>query len=182
MNKKTKGAIAAGAAAVLLAGGAGTMAAWNSSATLPNATITAGELKVTQKDGTSGAWTWATAGTNSAAFDPENDYLAPGDSVSYTGTYTLSIVGNNLTAAGAVSAAGLTGDLKDALTIDTVATKDDSPLDLSSLSESDSGDAVVTTTITFKGDSGNTTMNQGANLAGATITLQQTAPASYPTP
>ncbi|MGK2241757.1 MAG: alternate signal-mediated exported protein, partial [Rhodococcus sp. (in: high G+C Gram-positive bacteria)] len=31
MNKTTKGAIAAGAAAVLLAGGAGTMAAWNSS-------------------------------------------------------------------------------------------------------------------------------------------------------
>ncbi|MBM4653639.1 alternate-type signal peptide domain-containing protein [Rhodococcus hoagii] len=54
MNKKTKGAIAAGAAAVLLAGGAGTMAAWNSSASLPSATITAGELKVTEKAGTPG--------------------------------------------------------------------------------------------------------------------------------
>ncbi|ORL32652.1 hypothetical protein A5N78_07030 [Prescottella equi] len=180
MNKKTKGAIAAGAAAVLLAGGAGTMAAWNSSASLPSATITAGELKVTEKAGTPGTWTWATAGANSGTtFNPATDKLAPGDSVSYTGTYTLSIVGKNLKATGAVNAAGLTGDLAGDLTITTAATKGGSALNLADLSASDSGDAVVTTTITFKGTADNTTMNKGASLAGATVTLQQTAPAAY---
>ncbi|NKU44191.1 alternate-type signal peptide domain-containing protein [Rhodococcus hoagii] len=47
MNKKTKGAIAAGAAAALLAGGAGSFALWSDSETLNGGTITAGTLTLT---------------------------------------------------------------------------------------------------------------------------------------
>ena len=46
MNKTAKGALAASAAAVLLAGGAGTLAFWTDSANVNGGSITAGTLGI----------------------------------------------------------------------------------------------------------------------------------------
>ena len=77
MKKITKGAIALGAAALLLAGGAGTMAAWSDEASLGGGEVTAGHLRITEA--AAGAWTWADGET----FDPATDLIVPGDVVEY---------------------------------------------------------------------------------------------------
>ena len=47
MNRSTKGAIAAGAAAVLLMGGAGSLAFWTADGDVDGGTVTAGTLSLT---------------------------------------------------------------------------------------------------------------------------------------
>lgn len=98
MKKTTKGALAAGAAAVLLAGGAGTYAAWTaSSPTLGAGSITTGHLTVTEKADSTTGWTWQ-GGVKDGQAVGANDTIAPGDKVAYSGTYVLGIKGTNLQA------------------------------------------------------------------------------------
>ena len=98
MKKTTKGALAAGAAAVLLAGGAGTYAAWTAqSPSLEAGSITTGHLTVTEKAGSSTGWTWVGGAKNGEAVKG-SDTIAPGDKVAYTGIYVLGIKGTNLNA------------------------------------------------------------------------------------
>lgn len=92
MNKQTKGAIAAGAAALLLAGGAGTMAAWNATTNVGGGTVNAGKLTLTS--GGAGTWTYA----DSTPFNPLTDTIVPGDTVTYHGTVTVGAKGKNLSA------------------------------------------------------------------------------------
>lgn len=92
MNKATKGAIAAGAAGILLLGGAGTFALWEDNANITGGTVSTGELELAL-----GTGTWAetaTPGTpiNIATFD-----IVPGDSLTYTTTVTATATGDNLT-------------------------------------------------------------------------------------
>ncbi|MBM4555809.1 alternate-type signal peptide domain-containing protein [Prescottella equi] len=172
MNKKTKGAIAAGAAAVLLAGGAGTMAAWTSSQSVSGADIKSGHLTVTQKSGTTAGWAWSTPG-KTGTFDPTTQTLVPGDSVTYTGTYVLGIEGTNLTAdltVGTLSG----GTLPAGLTFSTTG----STADLTGLTEEADGDEVtVTGTLTFAGTATGS-MNQTIDISDVAVTLKQTAPAA----
>ncbi|WP_010540268.1 alternate-type signal peptide domain-containing protein [Dietzia alimentaria] len=174
MKKNTKGALAAGAAALLLAGGAGTMAAWSDSESLDAVTVTAGQLRISEQPG--GGWTWADDGTD---FDPANDMLVPGDIVEYTADYTLDVEGENLVASltPVLEDTG-TGALADYLTI--TADSDTTGITLTNITPENNGDTVsVTTTITFDAStSGQDGMEASANLAGSTITLQQTAPAA----
>ncbi|AWH94695.1 alternate-type signal peptide domain-containing protein [Dietzia psychralcaliphila] len=173
MKKITKGAIALGAAALLLAGGAGTMAAWSDEASLGGGEVTAGHLRITEA--AAGAWTWADGET----FDPATDLIVPGDVVEYTASYDLDVAGTNLVATLTPTLGGIdeTG-LGQYLTVD--AQSDTTGITLGNITEANDGDTVeVTTTITFDSD----TMDQDgmdltANLAGSTITLEQTAPAS----
>lgn len=163
MNNKTKGAIAAAAGAVILAGGAGTMAAWNDSTTgTDGGTITAGELNIEQVG--SGTWTW---GDGTTTFNPAEDRLIPGDTVQYTATYNITLEGTNLTATLKPELREVDGDLADLLTVGT-AGGDEVEVD-------SSGQKSVTTTITFDeskaGDNGG--MNEQADLSGATVTLTQ---------
>ena len=176
MKKNTKGAIAVGAAALLLAGGAGTMAAWSDEASLGGDTVTSGQLRITET--AAGAWTWA--GTEDE-FDPETDRIVPGDAVQYTGEYELAVEGTNLVASLTSDLGGVTGDLASYLTVD--ATSDTTGIMLDNITEDNDGDTVsVTTTITFDPQtSGTDGMETEASLEGSTITLQQTAPAG-PTP
>lgn len=176
MKKNTKGAIAVAAAALLLAGGAGTMAAWSDTASLGGGTVTAGKLEVTQTS--AGAWTWA--GTTDA-FNPTTDRLVPGDSVEYKAAYKLGVEGKNIVASLTPSLGGVTGELLPHLTVDAAATT--TGIGLNNITPTDNGKTVgVATTITFKSDtSSKDGMGKTANLAGSTITLQQTAPAAPPT-
>jgi alternate signal-mediated exported protein len=90
MNKLTKGAIAAAAGVILLMGGAGTLASWNSSANAGSSqTITAGALAVTAN--ADGAWK-----NGATTITPSTFRIVPGDTLTYTQTFNLNASGNNL--------------------------------------------------------------------------------------
>jgi alternate signal-mediated exported protein len=92
MKRTTKGALAAGGAAALLLGGAGTLAYWTDTAEVPGATINAGHLDLTDEDCGAG---WVLDG--GAAFGSQ--LLVPGDELTKTCTYTLDIAGEHFTKA-----------------------------------------------------------------------------------
>ncbi|MDG3010572.1 alternate-type signal peptide domain-containing protein [Rhodococcus sp. D2-41] len=170
MKKTTKGALAAGAAAVLLAGGAGTMAAWTGSGpSLGGGSVTAGSLSITQQD--AGTWKWGTAAAPGAAIpDIGAVTLVPGDSVTYTGSYKLGLSGTNLKAKITATGGALSGDLGTYLDVTPA-----SNVDLSNLTAANNNQVVnAGATITFKSDTGNTDgAGKSASLAGTTVTLQQ---------
>lgn len=90
MNKATKGAIAAGAAGILLAGGAGTFALWSESGSINAGAVSTGKLDLAV--GT-GEWSEATAGSISDIADFK---MVPGDTLTYTTTVTITAEGDNL--------------------------------------------------------------------------------------
>jgi len=90
MDRLTKAAIATGGAAVLLLGGAGTMAYWTASPTVTGTDFTSGTLSAT--GGECLPWTYAVgadAGTAVAL-------VVPGDKVKSTCSVTVSGTGDHL--------------------------------------------------------------------------------------
>ncbi len=94
MKKSTKGALAAGAAAVLLLGGAGTLAYWTADGNADGGSITAGTLTLT--DGACGD-DWVYAAGSASAGDAVVLFV-PGDVVSKVCTFDLEATGDNLEA------------------------------------------------------------------------------------
>jgi spore coat-associated protein N len=95
MNKATKGAIAAGAAGILLLGGAGTFALWSDTDNVNAGTVSTGVLNLTLDSADNAKWTeTATPNTeiNLATFE-----IVPGDSLTYTTTVSVTATGDNLT-------------------------------------------------------------------------------------
>ncbi|KAA1424121.1 alternate-type signal peptide domain-containing protein [Nocardioides antri] len=94
MKKSTKGAVAAGGAAVLLMGGAGTLAFWTATGDADGGAITAGSMTLTPV-GCDANWVYATgsagAGTTVTTF-------VPGDVVTKECTFTIGATGDNLSA------------------------------------------------------------------------------------
>ncbi len=172
MNKKTKGAIAAGAAALLLAGGAGTFAAWNDSEALTGGTITAGTLQFVDGS-TSGTWYKgpATAGNeiNLATFK-----VVPGDTLTYKATTQFIAEGNNLNAKLTLdpgTAGTFTGLTWGTPTV--TAPGVDSTTGVIS-SQAGPRSATVETTVTFdSATSGTTSQGATAELNGVQLKLQQ---------
>ncbi|WP_010203883.1 alternate-type signal peptide domain-containing protein [Salinibacterium sp. PAMC 21357] len=108
MNKLVKGSIAGAAGIALLLGGAGTLATWNSSAAVTSAAtgITAGTLEITPTSGVStDGWKVGTPGTgiNISTFK-----IVPGDVLTFTKTFDVAAVGNNLTATAALGTGAIT--------------------------------------------------------------------------
>jgi alternate signal-mediated exported protein len=93
MNKLTKGAIAGAAGVVLLLGGAGTFAFWNSTASVAGGSIVAGNLLVANT-GAAGVWT----DQNDTVIDIATYRIVPGDTLTFTDDLTVTAVGDNLTA------------------------------------------------------------------------------------
>lgn len=93
MNKATKGAIAAGAAGILLLGGAGTFALWEDTDSIDPASISTGVL--TLGLGT-GSWYDATAGSPGDIANIATFNIVPGDTITYTTTATITAQGDNL--------------------------------------------------------------------------------------
>jgi len=93
MKKTTKGAIAAGAAAVLLLGGAGSLAYWTDSATINGGSFTTGTLGLTLV-GCDTGWTYANGG---AAGSPVS-LIVPGDAIQKSCTYTIAATGDHISA------------------------------------------------------------------------------------
>lgn len=174
MKKNTKGAIALGAAALLLAGGAGTYAAWSDSADLGGGTVTTGHLKVTQKEGTSAGWTWV-GGTKDGQELSESDTIAPGDTIAYSGTYVLGIKGTNLEAALDVTTP--TGDEIPAELTWTPT----SSAELTGLNEVEDDEREITAggQLEFNDDAVDT-MDKSISIGDFQVVLKQTAPAVAP--
>ncbi|WP_182376578.1 alternate-type signal peptide domain-containing protein [Nocardioides sp. WS12] len=108
MKKSTKGALAAGSAAVLLMGGAGTLAYWTDNATVAGTEIATGHLKLIEADCGDG-WVLDAGTPTEALFVAQ--LLVPGDSVSQTCTYEVDSVGDHIAAEITVDqGAGFTGD------------------------------------------------------------------------
>lgn len=107
MNKLVKGSIAAAAGIALLMGGAGTLAFWNDAETITGGTIVAGNLDIAPASpavATDGWKNGSTAISNISAFR-----IVPGDTLTYTKTFTVTAVGNNLTATAGLGALAITG-------------------------------------------------------------------------
>ena len=93
MNKATKGAIAAGAAGILLLGGAGSFALWEESKTLDAGGVSTGALTLALGPG---VWADATAGSAGTIADIQDFAMVPGDTVTYTTAVTVTATGDNL--------------------------------------------------------------------------------------
>ncbi|MFL6157648.1 MAG: alternate-type signal peptide domain-containing protein [Marmoricola sp.] len=176
MNKTSKGALAAVAGAVLLLGGAGSLAYWSDSANVAGGAVTSGKLTLT--DTTSGtcasaAWTIDAAESPAGvAFNPATDTLVPGDVITKHCTYTIGAVGTHLRATVAASGGAASGALAPALTTSGAFTVAGSPV--TSITSANNGNTLdATISVTFNPASDNTTQVQTATLSSFVVTLAQ---------
>lgn len=170
MNKKTKGAIAAGAAALLLAGGAGTFAVWSDTETVGGGTINAGKLSF-DTAGSTPTWT----DQDNDEIDLTNFFAVPGDTLTYKTSAVIDAVGDNLTATIGVDTASFTGDaeLVAALGTPNVVMKVEGAT-INEITEDNDGDTVdVEVSFTFNSAAENVTQIQTATLSDLTLTLTQ---------
>jgi alternate signal-mediated exported protein len=183
MNKLTKGAIATAAGVILLMGGAGTLASWNSSADAGSSqTVSSGQLSVTAD--AAGVWK-----SGSTVIDPSTFLIVPGDTLTYTQDFDLAASGDNLVftlaatpgaiAASSTSAAdvALAGALSSAPTTFSVAGSNISEVVPGSYEVVTSGTTTVTVTmtITFDSNSGNDTQLGSVTFGDGAVTVTQTA-------
>jgi alternate signal-mediated exported protein len=113
MKNSTKGALAAGTAAVLLLGGAGSLAYWTADQDIEGGTISSGLLELTAP--TCGDWDLTVGGT----FTPGTTELVPGDEITKVCTLTLTAEGENIGATLTIDDTALTASpLKSVLTSD----------------------------------------------------------------
>ena len=112
MKKSTKGAFAAGSAAVLLMGGVGTLAYWNDSETVTGTTIGSGRLDLEVVD----CDDWQLDADGGAGGDLGSREIVPGDSLTKTCTYTLTAEGDHLEASLGITTPNWTGALASKVT------------------------------------------------------------------
>ncbi|WP_207837933.1 alternate-type signal peptide domain-containing protein [Williamsia soli] len=178
MKKQTKAAVAAGAGAVLLLGGLGSLAFWNDSATSPGGSISSGELSLDDCTG-GGVWTDVNNDTTIASIAAFR--IVPGDVVSYACETAVNATGDNLTATLSANIGAVTGDaeLQAALNPSVTATANgvdlpSGPAGVQITPAEVSQPITVNVTMTFDpATEGLTAQNQTANLAETTLTLQQ---------
>ncbi|MDV6304948.1 MULTISPECIES: alternate-type signal peptide domain-containing protein [Rhodococcus] len=182
MNKATKGAIAAGAAAVLLLGGLGSYALWQDTETVTGGEINSGELYFDPVANTAN-WTETTSGTVIGT-DPSGFLIVPGDVLEYTTDYNVTWAGNNLLASITADFADVTGDaeLEAALAGATVSVNggpnvpNGDPVSLP-LGATSPTLITVAVTIPFDIDTGGLiAQDESVSLADITLTLDQVRP------
>ena len=111
MNKLTKGALSAVAAAALLLGGAGSLAYWNDSQNATGTTVNSGHLKLNTT--TAGVWK---LNAESTAYNPSTQKLVPGDQLKKVATFTVDSAGDYLNATFAAANPAWAGGSSAALT------------------------------------------------------------------
>jgi alternate signal-mediated exported protein len=169
MNKATKGAIAAGAAGILLLGGAGTFAVWSDTAAISAGNVSTGELSLALT-GTAGAWTYAGGATT------VTEGIVPGDVITSTQEAVITASGDNI--AGSFTVGTLAGPLPAGVTasISTVETEADLTGTGSLLSFAKAGeysvDVVITLTFNTTGTTSQDVVIDPSNLS---LTLTQTS-------
>jgi alternate signal-mediated exported protein len=183
MHKNTKAALAATTAAVLLLGGAGTLASWNDSETIGGGAIASGSLSLTQESGqTCTAWALDAAG-GGGAFVPGTTLVVPGDVITRTCTYTVNATGEHLAATVdlATPSFGETNELVSALQPTATYTRDPGTgavalADGAQITDDNDGDVLTAAvSVTFDAaTSGTTAQEMTATLDALTVTLTQT--------
>ncbi|GAA4418923.1 hypothetical protein GCM10023169_09070 [Georgenia halophila] len=93
MNKTAKGALAAGAAVLLLTGGATTLAYWSDTGTAAGGDVTTGSLALSEGTCDAG-WVYATGSDAGTAVTT----IVPGDAITKDCTFTVSATGDHLSA------------------------------------------------------------------------------------
>ncbi|MGA9871021.1 MAG: alternate-type signal peptide domain-containing protein [Rhodococcus sp. (in: high G+C Gram-positive bacteria)] len=182
MNKATKGAVAAGGAAVLLLGGLGSFALWQDSTDTEGGTITSGELDI-EPDGTP-VWREISGDVNAASvIDPVTYRIVPGDIIEFTADYNILAEGDNLLADLKADTATITGDaaLRSAIGTPTVtATSGGTQLPTDGTSAritSEDQDVQVKVTFTFnEATTDQIAQNETLNLENFTLDLVQVRP------
>ena len=94
MKTTTKGALAAGSAAVLLMGGAGSLAFWTTNTDVAGGTIASGSLKISTAT-CPAAWKYQ---TGAAKAGQDVVLFVPGDKITKSCTFVLTATGDNLAA------------------------------------------------------------------------------------
>ena len=174
MNRTTKGALAGGAAAVLLLGGAGTLAFWTDTEVVTGTDIDSGHLQLVSPTCTG----WLLDG--GAAYTTQ--LLVPGDTLTQVCSYTVDATGSHLTASfDATAPAGLTGDaallaelsFTDTYKVNTIVSGDtDVPI-----VDNDVVEATLTITWpygTVADNDSNVLLGLSASLADVTVVATQT--------
>ncbi|MDP3967962.1 MAG: alternate-type signal peptide domain-containing protein [Nocardioides sp.] len=184
MRKETKGAFAAGTAAVLLLGGAGSLAYWTDAEDIEGGSVNTGSLALGTS--TCGA-VWVYADGNAGAGTTVTT-IVPGDAVSKECTFSITATGDNLTAELTSPTTTVIPDPAGTTSFDaTVAVSYEDALGAAfptTITESNDGDVVtatITVTFPFGTDedaetviNGNDTQGVTATLDGINVTLTQT--------
>lgn len=171
MKKSHKGALAAGAAAVLLLGGAGTLAFWSDTADVPGGSITSGSLALGAPDCDAG-WT-LDGGT------PYTDQLlVPGDTLTKVCTVDLQATGEHLGATLGIATPtwGASNALTGELTADATFTVNGaSATTVTEADDTGTDEIEATVSVVFNGPSAtNASRELNAVLNDVTITATQT--------
>ncbi|MCH1867563.1 alternate-type signal peptide domain-containing protein [Nocardioides sp. CFH 31398] len=169
MKKSTKSVLAAGAAVVVLTGGAGSLAYWNATADIGGGEIDSGDLDLTPD----GDGVWQLNGTDVP--DPEAVVLVPGDVLTYAGAYTVVAVGDNIEATLTAEGAGGAGTLAPYLDVDLTATTAGAAV--TTIDESNDGDTLdvdLTVDFPFGGAADNASKTRTLDLTGVSVVLTQT--------
>lgn len=174
MKKSTKGAFAAATAAVLLMGGAGTMAFWTADADVDGVAVTAGELKIINDTCADADWTFDEEEAAAGKTYAPADLVVPGDVLTKTCSFEVQAAGEHLRATLDVTNPALSGDLAPSLTLVDSYTIDDVEVADGEITEANDGDVVeVAISVTFNGDSGNTTQTLAGALSAFELSLTQ---------
>lgn len=173
MKKSTKGVIAAGAAAVLLLGGLGSLAFWNAEQSIDAGAIESGSLALTEP---TGAWT-----LNGVAVPEdglEDIVLVPSDELVFDGSYVVEAVGDNLTATVDVETDDAAGALAEFVTTTSSFTLEGVAIDEdTAITDDNDGDVIdVDLSIVFPFGTEVDNLSQGRtlDLSAITVTLTQT--------
>lgn len=170
MKKSTKGALAASASAVLLLGGAGSLAYWNATGDVGGGTITAGELRLTES--TAPAWTL----NGAPVADIAAVRVVPGDTLRFTGAWTIAASGDNLQADVDLTGIEGQGGLTDDVTITDAYTVGGAPLSGSITDEND-GDVLAASVVVdfpFGSTVDNGSQGQTLDLTDVDVVVTQT--------
>ncbi|MBJ7290921.1 alternate-type signal peptide domain-containing protein [Williamsia sp.] len=178
MNRNAKGAIAAGAAVVVLLGGAGSYALWSDSASNTPGNVTTGELKLTA----SGTPAWKDVSADGiiggTVVNPLTDFLVPKDTWEYTSTYNATATGKNMKAQVTVNT-GTAGALPTGVTITPTATVDGAAATSGStvtITPNAPHVVVVKVTVAFADVTGQTSQNAAVNVSNMSVNLNQVRP------
>lgn len=165
MNKLVKASVAAAAGIALLMGGAGSLALWNDSASVSSGSVSSGRLTLTP--GT-GAW-----GKNSGAGVA---LWVPGNTDTYTQTFTITATGDQMSAQIAAAYTGVATQGFTSSSVITVAGQTPSSPGVYTLSAG-TYTATVVVTVAFNA-TGTANQNVTVPLGNVAVTLTQVAPAN----
>lgn len=175
MKKSTKGALAAGSAAVLLMGGAGTLAFWTADAGVDGIAVTAGELKIIEDDCDDAPWVFDSGEDEADKVYVVGDLIVPGDVLTKECSFEVQATGEHLRATLDVTDPTRGGSLAPAdLTIDSSFEIDDVAVVDGEIDETNDGDVVeASITISFLGTALNGTQTQDVTLSDFGFSLTQ---------